>query len=64
VIYAGSKPIDIQRNAAFYGALLSDQYVRFSGSATAPVFHYDTALRSRRFQNVTTPYIINQLTEP
>ncbi|HEY4300597.1 MAG TPA: hypothetical protein VGM73_06980, partial [Candidatus Didemnitutus sp.] len=30
VIYCTNKPIDIQQNATFYGALLSDGYVRFS----------------------------------
>jgi hypothetical protein len=64
VIYSVNKPIDIRQNANFYGALLSGQYVRFSTSATAPVFHYDTALRKVRFKNVTTPFIIDQLTEP
>jgi hypothetical protein len=64
VIYCVNKPIDIQQNATFSGALLSGQYVRFSGSATAPVFHYDTALRARRFNFVTTPFVIRQLTEP
>jgi hypothetical protein len=64
VIYSVNKPIDIQQNATFYGALLSGQSIRFTGSATAPVFHYDTALRNRRFKNVTTPYMIKLLTEP
>lgn len=64
VIYCVNKPIDIRQNATFYGALLSDQYVRFSNSATNPVFHYDTALRHVRFKDVTTPYVINQLIEP
>ncbi len=64
VIYSENKPIDIQQNATFCGALLSGQYVRFSGSATNPTFHYDTALRNVRFSNVTTPYIIIQMSEP
>jgi hypothetical protein len=64
VIYSENKPIDIQQNATFYGALLSGQYVRFSAGATNPQFHYDTALRSVRFSGVTTPYIITLLTEP
>jgi hypothetical protein len=64
VIYCVNKPIDIQRNATFYGALLSGQYVRFSTSATAPVFHYDSALRHVRFDDVTTPYLLDQVTEP
>ncbi|MDB6168416.1 MAG: hypothetical protein JWM88_1280 [Verrucomicrobia bacterium] len=63
VIYSENKPIDIRQNADFYGALLSGQYVRFSTSATAPQFHYDTSLRNARFSYVTTPYVINQLTE-
>ncbi|MDB6126224.1 MAG: hypothetical protein JWM35_120 [Verrucomicrobia bacterium] len=63
VIYAENKPIDIRQNANFYGALLSGQYVRFSASATLPHFHYDTSLRNARFSYITTPYVINQLTE-
>jgi len=63
VIYSENKPIDIQQNATFSGALLSGQYVRFSSGATNPQFHYDTALRHVRFSNVTTPYIITLLTE-
>ncbi len=64
VIYSENKPIDIRQNANFYGALLSGQYVRFSTNAVAPNFHYDTSLRKVRFSNVTTAYIIDQLTEP
>lgn len=64
VIYCENKPIDIRQNATFYGALLSKQQVTFSAAATAPVFHYDTALATTRFQHVTTPYVIKQLTEP
>jgi len=64
VIYCENKPIDIRQNATFHGALLSRNRVSFSASATAPVFHYDTALRGRRFDNITTPYVIRQLTEP
>jgi hypothetical protein len=62
VIYCENKPIDIRQNATFYGALLSRQYVRFSANATAPVFHYDMALRHVRFSNVTTPYLVTRLT--
>lgn len=64
VIYCENKPIDIRQNATFYGALLSRQFVRFSASATAPIFHYDAALRETRFSHVTTPYLIRQITEP
>jgi hypothetical protein len=63
VIYSENKPIDVQANATFFGALLSGQYVRFSGGATNPQFHYDTALRQVRFSGITTPYIITLLTE-
>lgn len=63
VIYCENKPIDIRRNATFYGALLSRQYVRFSNSATAPVFHYDTALRKVRFSQVSTPYLVHRVME-
>lgn len=64
VIYCENKPIDIQSNVTFHGALLSKQAVRFTGGATNPTFHYDTALRKVRFTNVSTPYLIDQLTEP
>lgn len=64
VIFCEHKPIDIQQNATFSGALLSRSYVRFSGSATAPVFHYDVALRQARFAAVGTPYLIKEVTEP
>lgn len=64
VIYAENKPIDIRENATFYGALLSGQYVRFSTNATAPNFHYDSSLRNVRFSNISTPYLLNQVTEP
>lgn len=63
VIFCEKKPIDIRQNATFYGALLSSQYVRFSNSATSPVFHYDTALRQVRFGGVTTPYLLTRQTE-
>ncbi len=62
-IYSENKPIDIRQNATFYGALLSGQYVRFGTSATAPVFHYDAALRQVRFNGVATPYLLTQVTE-
>lgn len=63
VIFSENNPIDVQQNATFYGALLSRQYVRFSGGATNPVFHYDLALRQTRFSAVTTPYLLGQLTK-
>jgi hypothetical protein len=63
VIFCEHKPIDIRQNATFSGALLSRQYVRFSTSATSPVFHYDTSLRQAAFSGVTTPYVIKQVTE-
>lgn len=64
VIFSENKPIDIRQNATFEGALLSRQYVRFSTGATAPIFHYDTALRQMRFNHVSTPYLVKQITEP
>lgn len=64
VIYSENKPIDIRQNATFHGALFSRQFVRFSTSATAPVFHYDTSLRNVRFNHVKTPYLIEKVTEP
>jgi hypothetical protein len=63
VVYAENCPIDIRQNATFYGALLSRDYVRFSTSATAPVFHYDSALRLVRFDGVSTPYVLQAVTE-
>ena len=62
LIYCENKPIDIRQNATFYGALLSAQQVSFSAGATAPVFHYDTALRTKRFTQVTTPYVLSRIT--
>jgi hypothetical protein len=63
VIFCENKPIDIRQNATFEGALLSRQYIRFSSSATAPVIHYDTALRTTRFGGIQTPYLVRQMTE-
>ncbi|HYC70972.1 MAG TPA: hypothetical protein VEB66_07195 [Opitutaceae bacterium] len=63
VVYCEHKPIEVRENATFYGALLSRQRVAFTGSATAPVLHYDLALRSRRFSHVTTPYVLRTITE-
>ena len=63
VIFCEYAPIEIQQNATFHGALLSRQAVRFTGSATAPVFHYDSALRLVRFPNVKTPYLLQGVTE-
>jgi len=62
LIYCENKPIDIRQNATFYGALLSAQQVGFTAGATAPVFHYDTALRTKRFTQVTTPYVLSRIT--
>lgn len=63
VIYCENKPIDIRQNATFHGALLSSRQISFSAGATNPVFHYDTALRTKRFDHITTPYLITRLTE-
>ena len=63
VIYCENVPIDIRQNATFYGALLSKDYVRFSNSATNPVFHYDSALRQVRFSGVSTPYVLKNVSE-
>jgi hypothetical protein len=63
VIYSENKPIDIRQNATLYGALLSGQYVRFSASATAPILHYDLSLRRTRFSNVSTPFLLGEVTE-
>ncbi|MES2694412.1 MAG: hypothetical protein V4773_13125 [Verrucomicrobiota bacterium] len=64
VIYSENKPITISQNGPFYGALLSRKYIRFTSPTSAPVFHYDLALRQRIFPSVTTPYVIRQVTEP
>lgn len=63
VIYAENKPIDIRQSAIFRGALLSRSDVTFSGSAAAPIFHYDSALRNYRFPYISTPYVLRQVTE-
>jgi hypothetical protein len=63
VIYSENKPIDIRQNATFFGALLSKEYVRFSGGATSPTFHYDLALRQTRFSYLGTPYLLQNVTE-
>jgi hypothetical protein len=63
VIYCENKPIDIRVSRTFRGALLSRQRVSFSNAATAPVFHYDSALRTTRFPHISTPYVIGQVTE-
>lgn len=63
VIYCENKPIEIRQNATFYGALLSRQQVSFTAGATAPVFHYDTALRTKRFAQIATPYVLSQVAE-
>ncbi|HWA27888.1 MAG TPA: hypothetical protein VG734_19690 [Lacunisphaera sp.] len=64
VIYCENKPIDISSNATFYGAMLSRKQIRFTGGATAPIFHYDTALRTTRFSGIKTPYVVRELTQP
>lgn len=64
VIYAENKPIDIRQNATLHGALLSRRQIRFTAGATAPVFHYDTALRTTRFPGIRTPYVISKLSQP
>lgn len=64
VIYCENKPIDIRENATFFGALLSRRQVTFSASATAPVFHYDLALRMTRLPHISTPYILARIAVP
>lgn len=64
VIYCENKPIDIRQNATFHGALLSRRGVSFTTGATAPVIHYDLALRTRRFAHVGTPYLLDRITQP
>lgn len=61
VIYSENKPIVVAQNLAIYGALLSRNYIRFT--ASAPVIHYDTALRLTQFSGIKTPYITRQVTE-
>lgn len=63
VIFCENKPIEVLQPATFYGALLSRQFIRFSASAPAPIFHYDSSLRYTRFTGVTTPYILRQVAD-
>lgn len=63
VIYCEQAPIEIKQNITIHGALLSRGAVRFTGSATAPVIHYDLALRQVRFADVITPYLVQGVTE-
>lgn len=48
-------------STAIYGAVLSNNAINFTGSA--PAVHYDTDLRTATFAAITTPYIINTLSE-
>jgi hypothetical protein len=61
VIYCPYAPISIQSDADLYGALLTMQSINFTTSS--PSFHYDTFLRKVRFSGVSTPFIVDQLTE-
>ncbi|HUR59444.1 MAG TPA: hypothetical protein VM029_17135 [Opitutaceae bacterium] len=63
VIYCENGSIEIKQNVVIHGALLSRQGVRFTTNATAPVIHYDTALRQVRFAGVKTPYLLQGMTE-
>lgn len=67
VIYSENKPIVIGKNLIIYGALLSRNYIRFAATssftATAPLLHYDTALRLMQFSGINTPYVTRQVTE-
>lgn len=63
VLYSENKPIDIESDGPFYGALLSRNSITFGNSTTVPIFHYDTALRNVRFAGIKTPYIIKQQKE-
>lgn len=63
VVYCENKPIEVRQNATFSGALLSRQRVSFTAGATAPQFHYDLALRRHRFTHVSTPYVLQTITE-
>ena len=59
---AGNVTIDSPGpGAAFYGAILSNKDITFKGAA--PEIHYDYALRSATFAGISTPYIINVLSE-
>ena len=63
VIYSVNTPIEVRENATFYGALLSGSAIRFTHNATAPVLHYDSALRQTRFSFIKTPYLLQGMTE-
>ena len=51
----------VNNNAVFYGAILSNNGITFSGSA--PQIHYDSALRTANFGAINEPFVINLLTE-
>lgn len=63
VVYSDDKPIEVRENLTITGALLSRRAIRFTNNATAPVIHYDSALRKARFDHVFTPYVITRVSD-
>lgn len=65
ILSTAAQVMTFSSNAVFYGAILSSAHnITFSGGN--PTIHYDTALRNlpkNWVSNVSTPFIINQLTE-
>jgi len=60
--HANAGTLTFSNNAtAIYGAVLSNNAISFTG--TGPAVHYDTDLRTATFAAITTPFIINTLTE-
>lgn len=61
VMYSTSPGILVSSSAEIYGAVLSDSYIYFASSS--PAVHYDTALRTARFDGIETPFLVDQITE-
>lgn len=62
--HASAGTINIANTGAtpgFYGAILSNNAITFSGAA--PQIHYDTDLRTATFAAISTPFIISVLSE-
>lgn len=66
VIYSADNDVlTISSSPTIYGAIMAKYNVDF-GTGTTPVIHYDVALRNLPkgwFAGVTTPFIVNNLTE-
>jgi hypothetical protein len=62
IYHAGPSTLSFDTNATISGAILGSYRVTFVSGST-PTIHYDYALRTTRFAGVTTPFMVNQLTE-